>query len=71
MLSGRPEVARDLNRRLFPVHRVLFSEPNPAPLKEALAQKGFASRAVRAPLVTVSEETAARIKDVTNAFEAR
>jgi 4-hydroxy-tetrahydrodipicolinate synthase len=71
MLSGRPEVARDLNRRLFPVHRVLFSEPNPAPWKEALGQKGFASRAVRAPLVTVSEETAARIKDVTNAFEAR
>jgi 4-hydroxy-tetrahydrodipicolinate synthase len=71
MLAGKIEAARALNRRLFPVHRVLFSEPNPAPLKEALAKKGLTSRAVRAPLVAVAETTAARIRDVTDAFEAR
>jgi 4-hydroxy-tetrahydrodipicolinate synthase len=40
---------------LYPLHRALFKEPNPVPVKAALALLGIMSDTVRLPLVTASE----------------
>jgi 4-hydroxy-tetrahydrodipicolinate synthase len=43
--------ATKLHRRLYPLFKALFTEPNPVPLKAALAKAGvIASEAVRLPL---------------------
>lgn len=50
--------ARALHHALAPLVRTLFSEPNPGPLKAALAMQGLiASPAVRAPLTSASAAT--------------
>ena len=56
--EGRLPQARALHHALAPLVRTLFSEPNPGPLKAALAAQGLiASAAVRAPLTPASEGT--------------
>jgi 4-hydroxy-tetrahydrodipicolinate synthase len=43
--------AAKLHRRLYPIFKALFIEPNPVPIKAALARAGLiASAEVRAPL---------------------
>jgi 4-hydroxy-tetrahydrodipicolinate synthase len=43
------------HRRLYPISKALFIEPNPVPIKAALARKGIiAEESVRAPLCTMS-----------------
>jgi 4-hydroxy-tetrahydrodipicolinate synthase len=43
--------AAKLHRRLYPVFKALFIEPNPVPIKAALARAGLIGSAeVRAPL---------------------
>jgi 4-hydroxy-tetrahydrodipicolinate synthase len=70
--AGRSEAATAKHRALFPVHRVLFSEPNPAPVKAALAAKGlFTAATVRPPLADASPTCRARLADVMTAYEAR
>ena len=47
--------ARDLHRRLYPMFKALFIEPNPVPIKVALARAGIiSSAAVRLPLCEMS-----------------
>lgn len=68
-LAGRFVEAREKHRRLFPLHRALFSEPNPQPAKAALALKGRMSAAVRPPLVEASAECRARLAALLEGFE--
>ena len=70
MLEGRWEAAREAHLRLVPVHEAMFCEPNPGPLKAALASKGLMSKAMRLPLVPVSPESAVRLQATLEAFEA-
>lgn len=53
-LAGRWEVARKKHLALLPVHRALFIEPNPQPVKAALALSGRMRSSVRPPLVEAS-----------------
>jgi 4-hydroxy-tetrahydrodipicolinate synthase len=47
--------ASKLHRRLYPISKALFVEPNPVPIKAALARAGIiASAEVRAPLCPMS-----------------
>lgn len=46
--------ARRIHDRLFPLHRALFVEPNPAPVKAALATMGKITDGVRLPLVAMT-----------------
>jgi 4-hydroxy-tetrahydrodipicolinate synthase len=46
--------ARGINDRLLPLHRRLFVEPNPIPVKWALAEMGRIANVVRLPLVPLS-----------------
>jgi 4-hydroxy-tetrahydrodipicolinate synthase len=53
-LAGEIGRARELNDRLLPLHRRLFIEPNPTPVKWALAEMGRIANVVRLPLVPLS-----------------
>jgi 4-hydroxy-tetrahydrodipicolinate synthase len=71
-VAGRAQAAAAKNLALYPVHRALFSEPNPAPVKGALAAKGIiASAAVRPPLVEASPTCRGRLAEIMTAYEAR
>lgn len=53
-MSGRAVEAAALNRRLMPVHKALFCEANPIPIKWALARMGLIQGGIRLPLVPLS-----------------
>jgi 4-hydroxy-tetrahydrodipicolinate synthase len=53
-LAGELATARALNDRLLPLHRRLFAEPNPIPVKWALAEMGRIKNELRLPLVPLS-----------------
>ena len=54
VLSGDFAAARAINNRLLPVHFKLFVEPNPIPVKWALAKMGHIQNGIRLPLVPLS-----------------
>jgi 4-hydroxy-tetrahydrodipicolinate synthase len=69
-LAGRYLEAQAKHRKLFPVHRALFAEPNPQPVKGALAHKGRMSASVRSPLIEASPGCRAILSDVIAQYEA-
>jgi 4-hydroxy-tetrahydrodipicolinate synthase len=60
-LNGDKQKAIELQDRLMPLHKALFIEPNPGGAKYALSRLGRIENVLRLPLVTVEDETAARI----------
>ncbi len=68
-LAGRYAEARPKNQRLLPVHRALFSETNPQPIKAALSLQGRMNGVLRLPLIEACAECRARLPDVMRAFE--
>jgi 4-hydroxy-tetrahydrodipicolinate synthase len=55
-LGGDFPRAAKLHRKLYPVFKTLFIEPNPVPVKFALQRAGIiASAEVRAPLCDMAE----------------
>lgn len=55
-----PVRARALHLRCLPLHRALFLEPNPGPLKALLAARGLPAGPVRAPLAAPADDVVAR-----------
>lgn len=55
-LAGELVQARACNDRLLPLHRKLFVEANPIPVKWALAEMGMIKNALRLPLVPLSPQ---------------
>jgi 4-hydroxy-tetrahydrodipicolinate synthase len=53
-VAGDAQRAVELHMRLLPLHKQLFSEPNPIPVKWALARMGRCGGALRLPLVALS-----------------
>jgi len=53
-IAGDAEKARTLNQRLAPLHEKLFIEPNPIPVKWALAQMGRIKPGIRLPLTPLA-----------------
>ena len=51
-----------ISDRLQPVHKSLFIESNPSPVKYAAKLIGLCDDNVRLPLVTVLDETKAEVK---------
>jgi len=68
--SGRHDAARELFTRLAPLVALLFSEPNPAPLKAALALCGLAGAEVRRPLQPASRALCAALEGAIAALPA-
>jgi 4-hydroxy-tetrahydrodipicolinate synthase len=54
---------------LFPLFKDLFIEPNPVPVKTALAWRGAMSGECRLPLCEMSEGNQARLQKTIEAFE--
>ena len=61
-LAGRLDEARTINRSLLGLHRQLFCEANPIPVKWALQQMGKIQSGIRLPLVALSEGCHARVR---------
>lgn len=68
--AGRLSAAQAKNLKLFPVHRTMFCEPNPQPVKAALALKGMMRAAVRPPLVELGASSRALVERTLAAYEA-
>lgn len=56
--------ALDLHYKLLPINEALFWETNPVPLKAALGMIGKINPKLRPPLVSLSEEKTARLREV-------
>ncbi len=54
--------AEEIDKKLQPVHKSLFIESNPSPVKYAAKLIGICDDNVRLPLVTVLDETKAEVK---------
>lgn len=58
------ELAKKLNRDLYPLFQVLFIETNPIPVKEALYFMGFIEREFRLPLCPLSDSNREKLKEI-------
>ena len=67
--SGDFKSAGNLHRKLFPLFKDLFIEPNPVPAKTALAWRGTMSAEVRLPLCEMTEANQTRLRKTLEAFE--
>ena len=61
-LAGDLKRARRLNAELLPLHFKLFVEPNPVPVKWALARAGRIDGGIRLPLVPLSKQNEAIVQ---------
>ncbi len=55
-MAGRVSEAVEINNKLLPLHNKLFVEPNPVPVKWALAHMGLIESGLRLPLVSLATE---------------
>jgi 4-hydroxy-tetrahydrodipicolinate synthase len=55
-LAGDVARAREINARLFGLHRHLFVEANPIPVKWAVSRMGLTEAGIRLPLTPLSPE---------------
>lgn len=68
--AGDAEAARVLFDPLRPLIRLLFSEPNPAPIKRALAQQGLITDELRTPMTPASREVGMRLQRAIQGLQA-
>ena len=54
-MRGEAAIARAINDRLMPLHKALFLESNPIPVKWALNEMGMIPEGIRLPLTWLSE----------------
>jgi 4-hydroxy-tetrahydrodipicolinate synthase len=54
-INGDARRAIDIHMKLLPLHRQLFIEPSPVPVKWAMARLGVCGAALRLPLVPLSD----------------
>src|SRR6266699_829607 len=69
--SGDLKSAAKLHRKLLPLFKDLFIEPNPVPVKTALGWRGAMSGEVRLPLCEMSGANQARLRKTLDEFEAK
>ena len=62
-LKNDDNKAKLLEKKLMPLHKALFIESNPSPVKYAASLLGMCKPDVRLPLVQVKEETKKRISE--------
>ncbi|PRC90688.1 dapA: dihydrodipicolinate synthase [Solimicrobium silvestre] len=55
-MAGDIAKAKAINQPLIPLHMKLFIEPNPVPVKWAMAEMGLIPTGIRLPLVTFSSQ---------------
>ena len=66
-LAGDAGTARAINERLMPLHRDLFVEANPIPVKWVLQQMGLIESGIRLPLTPLSPQYHERLRQAMRA----
>jgi 4-hydroxy-tetrahydrodipicolinate synthase len=66
-MQGDVAKAVSIHMQLLPLHRDLFCEPNPIPVKWALARMGKAGGYLRLPLTTLSASAQERVESALRA----
>jgi 4-hydroxy-tetrahydrodipicolinate synthase len=61
-MAGKASEAMQLQKKLLPLHKALFLESNPIPVKWALAQMGRMGGTLRLPLVPMSQSHEATLR---------
>jgi len=61
-LSGRRDETLAINARLDPLHRGLFVQSSPIPVKWAVAEMGLSSRGIRLPLTWLTEDAQSTVR---------
>ena len=61
-IAGDVAKALALNNQMFPLHQKLFIEPNPVPVKWALAEMGKMPAGIRLPLVPLADDCHAAVR---------
>ncbi len=69
MENGDTRKAEQMHRRLLPLLKDLFIEPNPVPVKTALSWRGLMSSEVRLPLCEMTAANAEKLRATLAAFE--
>src|SRR5438105_8126086 len=67
--TGDYKSAESLHRKMFPLFKDLFIEPNPVPAKTALAWRGAMSAEVRLPLGEMPDANETRLRKTVEEFE--
>ena len=60
-LQGQMAAAEQEHRKWYPLFKDIFIEPNPVPIKYALAKQGRMTAEVRLPLCAMSEASALKL----------
>lgn len=66
-LSNKVQLAGELNTRLMPLHKALFVEPNPIPVKWAVQQLGLIEEGIRLPLTPLADQYHAVVREAMEA----
>jgi 4-hydroxy-tetrahydrodipicolinate synthase len=61
-IAGDAKRAVEIHMKLLPLHKQLFVEPNPIPVKWALARMGRCKPALRLPLTPLTEGAQAALE---------
>jgi 4-hydroxy-tetrahydrodipicolinate synthase len=69
--AGDLKSAEILHRKLLPLFKELFIEPNPVPVKTVLGWRGAISSEVRLPLCEMSKANQARLRNTVEEFESK
>lgn len=67
--AGNLALARDINRKLFPLHQKLFIEANPIPAKWVLAEMGLVGHGIRLPLTPLATQHHETLRDAMRSAE--
>ena len=67
--AGARARAEQLDARLQPLHRALFIEPSPAPVKWALAQMGLIEGGIRLPMLELGDSAQPQIRQLLDDLE--
>ena len=62
-IDGEIKAARDINNKLLGLHRHLFCEANPIPVKWAVRELGLIAGGIRLPLTPLAENFHGRVRD--------
>jgi 4-hydroxy-tetrahydrodipicolinate synthase len=71
MLAGEYKKAIAKHAALYPIHRALFVEPNPQPVKGLSSAKGWMLNVLREPLIECGEDTIKKLMALATAFEGK
>jgi 4-hydroxy-tetrahydrodipicolinate synthase len=61
-MGGKVAEAVVINNKLLPLHNKLFAEPNPVPVKWAMAEMGIIPPGIRLPLVPLGADSHAAVR---------